>query len=163
MFVYFIQSVNGGPIKIGTAKRPDRRLFFLQTANPYPLIIIGVAAGGRIAETTLHRRFGASRIGSSEWFEPTDDLIALIGTLPTWDQVCSGKTCPEIGELDQYKQTLANLWLAGYSYDDIGGLLGVTRQRAHQILKPFLTEEPRDRSARPKELIENAFARMSGE
>lgn len=163
MFVYFIRSAKGGPIKIGTAKRPDRRLAFLQPASPYPLEIIGVASGGRVAETTLHRRFASCRIENSEWFEAAADLVDLVSALPTWDQVCNGASCPEITELDQYRQTLADLWLAGYSYDDIGGLLGVTRQRAHQILKPLLVDEHRNRPGRPSELIEAAFARLSGE
>lgn len=161
MFVYFMQPTRGGPVKIGCAKRPDRRLASFQPASPYPLCIRAVGVGGRMAESTLHRRFAAARVEGREWFEPTAELEALMRSLPTWEAVAAGADCPEVATED-YRDVLLQLWLLGYTYDDIGGLLGVTRQRAHQLIKPLTPEEVK-RPDRPTELIEYAFARLSGE
>lgn len=72
--VYFIQSVRGGPVKIGTARDPESRLLSLQTAHPYPLRIIGlIPHGGVRTERLLHRRFADHRM-NGEWFEWTPDM-----------------------------------------------------------------------------------------
>jgi hypothetical protein len=159
LFVYFMQAAQGGPIKIGVAKRPDRRLAIFQPATPHPLVIRAVARGGRLAETTLHRRFSKERINQTEWFEPSESLLTFIAGYPSWDEVIAGQDCPEIETDDDYRQALAKLWEQGYSYDDIGGLLGVTRQRAHQIVRPH-TSETVERPDRPDELIEVALRRL---
>lgn len=69
--VYFIQSVNGGPVKIGIAKSVSARLAVLQGAQPYALNIIAtVPDGGREMEKKLHQRFADRRI-NGEWFDIT--------------------------------------------------------------------------------------------
>lgn len=77
-FVYFIQAVSGGPIKIGVGSDPASRLLALQPGNPEQLRIAGVIRGGGYArERDLHTRFRASRL-YGEWFEPTPELLTLI-------------------------------------------------------------------------------------
>jgi hypothetical protein len=67
--VYFIQAVNGGPIKIGTAIDPKKRLASLQLSCPFRLKILATRPGGERLERSLHRRFAAYRL-HGEWFEP---------------------------------------------------------------------------------------------
>lgn len=77
-YVYFLQALIGGPVKIGKAADPTARLEYFQRAYPYHLQILGVIAGGADhLERELHRRFAASRL-LGEWFEPTDELINFI-------------------------------------------------------------------------------------
>lgn len=77
-FVYFIQAVSGGPIKIGVGVDPARRLMALQPGNPERLRIIGVIRdAGREQERNLHFKFRASRM-HGEWFEPSPELLAFI-------------------------------------------------------------------------------------
>jgi hypothetical protein len=75
--VYFIQGVDGGPIKIGKANFPERRLYDLQASSPVRLRILATVAGGMRREYELHRQFKASRL-HGEWFEPTPELLAEI-------------------------------------------------------------------------------------
>ena len=66
-FVYFIQSVNGGPIKIGYAENVNTRLNELQIGNPEELQVIKTIRGGRDVETTIHEAFKQYRL-RGEWF-----------------------------------------------------------------------------------------------
>lgn len=75
--VYFIQSVNGGPIKIGHASNLLARLKHIQVSNPEQLCIVAVCAGGRALERELHAKFSDSHI-RGEWFHPTPDILAEI-------------------------------------------------------------------------------------
>lgn len=46
--VYFIQQGDYGYIKIGMAKKPERRLKTLQTSSPEPLRIVATCEGGAV-------------------------------------------------------------------------------------------------------------------
>lgn len=89
--VYFVQSVSGGPIKIGyTSKNPLSRLQSLQTANPEILQLLGVQFGDTKLESDLWYRFRHAHIKaasnasfkrysrSSEWFNPVPELLDYI-------------------------------------------------------------------------------------
>lgn len=77
-FAYLIQSVAGGPIKIGWGRDPEKRRRAMQTGHPYRLEVVAEFPGPRSLESRLHERFAASRIPGGEWFEPTPELLALI-------------------------------------------------------------------------------------
>lgn len=175
MYVYFIQRASGGPIKIGKADRPDRRLTALQVANPDELKLLAVCLGGRSGERAFHEMFSESRI-RNEWFEPTPRLLAVIARLPTWDDVLAGRFVPEV--VDTNDTALVRLFDEGYSYADIGELLGVSRQRAHQVVRkgvakwqrtyvmegayPKYTKRPKNqpRPPQPTEPISEAYRRI---
>jgi hypothetical protein len=79
--VYFIQSINGGPIKIGTAIDAEHRLAEFQTASCDQLQIIAlIPTGGYKLESALHAEFSKFRI-RGEWFSPSDELIKFINTI----------------------------------------------------------------------------------
>ena len=78
--VYFIQGVSGGPIKIGTSEDPYVRMASLQVACHEKLRLLATTAGGKQREAELHARFAATRV-RGEWFGPSDELLALIGSL----------------------------------------------------------------------------------
>lgn len=67
-FVYFIQSVDGGPVKIGTAENPVKRLAMLQCGNPQELAIRQVLAGGREVEQNWHDYWRSAHL-RGEWFD----------------------------------------------------------------------------------------------
>lgn len=67
--IYFIQSVRGGPIKIGITDDLPARLRTLQTAHADKLSIIYSFRGKTSDEEMIHRMFSAYRI-NGEWFEP---------------------------------------------------------------------------------------------
>ncbi len=75
--VYFAQSVEGGPIKIGRSNIPSLRLAEIQHGSPTRLILLATRPGGHELETALHRRFSAARL-VGEWFTPTPALLAII-------------------------------------------------------------------------------------
>ena len=66
-FVYFIQAGDTGPVKIGLAGDPERRVRELQTGNHRDLVIRHIVPGDRHVERQLHHRFRAARI-KGEWF-----------------------------------------------------------------------------------------------
>lgn len=64
MAVYFIQAVEGGPIKIGFAQDPQKRLAEIQRMSPVPLQVLKVIPGDRNLEGAIHlqkRRKNAQR------------------------------------------------------------------------------------------------------
>lgn len=81
-FVYFIQCVSGGPIKIGYAVDPVRRVSHLQSGTFEELKILASIPGSRQQEAALHRKFAAARV-RSEWFSPTASLLSLIAEVKT--------------------------------------------------------------------------------
>lgn len=91
-FVYVIGEEGDGPVKIGVAKDPIKRLRNMQTGNPRRLRVEHVLIGDRFLEALLHETWEPSAIRSStarkradgtapgtEWFEasvrPTIDPI----------------------------------------------------------------------------------------
>lgn len=75
MAVYFIRAGTDGPVKIGLATDPLRRLGALQTAHSELLRLIRVLDGGATVEKALHARFAALRM-SGEWFGFASEMIA---------------------------------------------------------------------------------------
>jgi hypothetical protein len=72
-YTYFVQGVDGGPIKIGTSDEPAERLKQLQAASPVRLVILGVSV--RVSEREAHSRFNKHRIKRTEWFHPAPELV----------------------------------------------------------------------------------------
>lgn len=75
--VYFVQSTQGGLIKIGVATELKKRLKGLQSMCPIPLVCLGIVPGYAELEQSLHTRFAMYR-RHGEWFEPSDELLTYI-------------------------------------------------------------------------------------
>lgn len=80
--IYFIQSQNGGRIKIGYSANVDRRLENIRGANAYPINVLHISEGSRGVEGEIHVALKDHR-AHLEWFEPHDDVLALIDDLKT--------------------------------------------------------------------------------
>lgn len=66
-FVYFIQAGDNGPVKIGRAKDPVRRLAQIQTGSHDELHLRAIVPGASREERKMHHRFAEARI-RGEWF-----------------------------------------------------------------------------------------------
>jgi len=76
--VYFIQEGEDGPVKIGWAINPKRRLAAMQTGNARPLRLLGaISTKRRPLEREVHKRFSADRL-AGEWFAVSDALVSYI-------------------------------------------------------------------------------------
>lgn len=75
-FVYFAQEADDGPVKIGTARNPVKRLAMLQTGNPRDLQLRVVVPGDSRVEQSLHWRFWEYRL-CGEWFSHQEILLAF--------------------------------------------------------------------------------------
>lgn len=85
--VYFIQSINGGPIKIGKAANAKKRLCALQISHHEELQIIAIDHNGN--EADYHDKFFKYRI-RGEWFNPDQeilDAISFLDKLPAADKI----------------------------------------------------------------------------
>jgi hypothetical protein len=80
-WVYFIESGEGGPIKIGYGKNVDYRISNLQMGNPVQLRLLGkaLADDALAVEELLHDRFREYRI-RGEWYRPVPELVELART-----------------------------------------------------------------------------------
>lgn len=77
--LYFI-GADEGPVKIGVAQHPEKRLRQLQTAYPFPLKLLAVVKGAAPQEPEYHGRFAAHRL-RGEWFERCPEILAEIERL----------------------------------------------------------------------------------
>lgn len=77
--VYFMQSLEGGPIKIGVAVDVEDRRRKLQTPG-LRLKLLATMPGSYPEERALHARFAAYR-QHKEWFAPAPELLAFIAEL----------------------------------------------------------------------------------
>lgn len=75
--IYFIQGVDGGPIKIGISSRPRTRLQDIQICSPVLLRLLTTIPGDVAKELSLHIRFAPWRL-HGEWFQPVPELIGYI-------------------------------------------------------------------------------------
>jgi hypothetical protein len=71
--VYFLRAGKRGPVKIGYAENPWRRLGQLQTIVPEKLIMLAIVPGGREVERHYHSAFSDSHL-RGEWFLLTDAM-----------------------------------------------------------------------------------------
>lgn len=78
---YFIQGVDGGPIKIGRSVDPLSRLSSLQTGSPVVLKMLATVPGELLPEEALHKAFADLRT-HGEWFSADPQLLSLIESLP---------------------------------------------------------------------------------
>lgn len=76
-FVYFVQSGEGGPIKIGWSQDTTRRVAELQTANAHKLVLLGMVPGTMEDEAAMHVHFGHLRM-EAEWFQNAPEIHAFI-------------------------------------------------------------------------------------
>jgi hypothetical protein len=123
---YFIQGVDGGPIKIGKSKDVARRLSDMQGHSPVRLAILGVINSD--IEEYLHKKFSHLRI-RREWFSPDNSLIEFIKS----NCSSSGKSEKDFEELDDFVEVFKRTcdrrsktfrsWLFGLikSWADLGG------------------------------------------
>ncbi|MDQ3879574.1 MAG: GIY-YIG nuclease family protein [Chloroflexota bacterium] len=75
--IYAIQRGSDGPIKLGLAGDPNKRLESLQTANDVELVLMAAWDGTASDERALHARFADAHI-RGEWFAPLPDLCAFV-------------------------------------------------------------------------------------
>lgn len=79
-YIYFVQGVDGGPVKIGWSENPEKRLEQLQAASPDQLRILDYIIGDRHHERALHGRLSEYRL-RGEWFDdcpPVREAIAEV-------------------------------------------------------------------------------------
>jgi hypothetical protein len=78
--IYFIQSGESGPIKIGRSDEPERRLAEMQTSHPETLRLLATCPQGANQERRLHLTFQHLRLRrNGEWFKAAPDLLVHIG------------------------------------------------------------------------------------
>lgn len=79
-YVYFIEVLPDGFIKIGLSNDPVKRLAHMQTSFPYELQLLGYVSGDYTLEKQLHEDFKADHI-KGEWFKSSKPLEAKIQKL----------------------------------------------------------------------------------
>lgn len=77
--LYLVQEKDArGPLKIGVAEYPMRRLVGVQVGNPRPLFLLGWVVAPHGLEKIIHGQLIHDRI-SGEWFKPTPYVWGVIG------------------------------------------------------------------------------------
>lgn len=74
-YIYFIQGITTGRIKIGISKDPKKRLDRMQLSEQ--AVLLSAFRGSRITEQQLHIQFKKHRV-HGEWFEPADEILQFI-------------------------------------------------------------------------------------
>lgn len=114
--VYFIQSGDDGPIKIGYTTSINTRLPTLQTAHPWVLHVIGTVPGSVLDEARAHNALAEYRM-IGEWFRPEAEVRTRIrewiaaGRVPASIFAQQGKTTLRNFRIpdDEYARLLARV------------------------------------------------------
>jgi hypothetical protein len=77
--IYFMQPVDGGPVKIGCSEDVEARRKSLESHYGCDLVLLGTREGTFEDEQQIHERFAHLRFGRTEQFRPAADLMAFIG------------------------------------------------------------------------------------
>ena len=77
--IYFLQPIDGGPVKIGHTADVAARLHQLELHYGRPMALLATMEGGRNEEQALHERFAHLRLGRTEQFRPDRELMEFIG------------------------------------------------------------------------------------
>lgn len=77
--IYFVQPVDGGPIKIGTTINLESRIRSLERHYGRKLAVLATMDGSYDEEKAIHDRFSHLRFGRTELFRPAFDLLEFIG------------------------------------------------------------------------------------
>lgn len=83
MYVYLIEAVGTGLVKIGTANQPKLRLVELACGSPAPLVLLGMFDGDRKTERAVHVLFASLR-AHHEWFHDRNIIRVYFAQQPTW-------------------------------------------------------------------------------
>ena len=86
-WVYFIRDVDAGTIKIGYAADVRSRLNNISGGRPGKYQLLATYPGGIDEERIEHARWKALRIGSTEWFNSSDELETYIQVVTGCDQI----------------------------------------------------------------------------
>lgn len=70
----YLAQIEPGPIKVGIANDPLRRLDDIQVASPYDVTILRITWGGADLERYLHHRWRKHKI-RGEWFKPVEEIL----------------------------------------------------------------------------------------
>jgi len=141
MKIYFLQHGKRGPIKIGRAMDPKKRVAEVRGACPYDLRLLAVVDGSASIERGLHQKFSKLWI-RGEWYRPGRELVALIAKLPNvvlpeappeGSRIRPGR---ELGRRTEFELGRAKDYMReGLKLSQAASKAGVSRQRLHYHVK----------------------------
>lgn len=76
--IYFLRGY--GRVKVGTTRKPGKRLDEIQVSSPVPLSVLLIMPGDVILERRIHRRFRSIR-QHGEWFLATPEFLEFVESL----------------------------------------------------------------------------------
>lgn len=109
--VYFVQSGDFGPIKIGFTMYLPKRMMQLQCGSPHRLTVLLTVDGSASLESAFHKSLSEYRI-SGEWFSPTGEVFnainrARLGVYPEHRGCLDGMMTNHIAMIDHLGGTTA--------------------------------------------------------
>ena len=108
--IYAIRIGDDGPIKIGKGRNPENRLTNLQISSPFLLRLLASCNWHDSNETIIHHHLRNSYL-RGEWFEPTDEVMKIVGMIKEND--FSG-ACGLIGRLYEMPKFNKKLYQRNY-------------------------------------------------
>ena len=76
--VYFVRCRKTGEIKIGFSQNVTGRVTEIHRKERRVVDVLATLPGDKHTEGALHRAFAECRIGESEWFLPSNDLVSFV-------------------------------------------------------------------------------------
>jgi hypothetical protein len=76
--IYFVQPIDGGPVKIGFTDNLSARLIQLEQHYRVSLAVLATLPGDRAVERSIHKKFAHLRFGQTEQFRPEAELFEFI-------------------------------------------------------------------------------------
>lgn len=80
IYLYFIQAIDNGPIKIGISKDLEKKFLKIQKNSPIELKILHYATGNKFLKDYLLKKF-KSYHSHNNWFLPNQEIIDFINEI----------------------------------------------------------------------------------
>lgn len=140
--IYFVQGVDGGPIKIGkTMDNMWVRFQALQCGSPIILKVLGIIDDESFTEKELHIRFSQYR-SHNEWFHPENELIDFINNYTIECDLRPPSKTKEYIDYDESAHITKQFWTQDeidlvskhYNYKDLDLLMELMPHRTRKSI-----------------------------
>lgn len=148
--IYFMQSIDGGPVKVGRSGNVESRRRQHESMYGIPIRVLATMPGGLEEEQALLERFYLYRLGPTEQFRPCPLLMDFIASLPTfigWDQAHAAVNETTIVDMMRPARPPVRLDLP----PDL-----------HQMLRVVAAEQGKPMAVFAREIVEKTVREMHG-
>lgn len=126
-FIYFLQPVGGGLVRVGSSDNPESRLEAIQSWSPVRIELIASTPGGKFGEAYLLQKFAPYR-SHGDWFFPVNPVWSVVDEIRRTGRCASLIVEPDLPGCGDYINKLAHVrrTMLGMTRNELAVAIGRT-------------------------------------